>query len=493
LRLGQILLNLGNNAVKFTQSGSIHVKVEATARSDQEIRLHFSVRDTGIGMSSEQCARLFQSFSQADGSTTRKYGGTGLGLVISKRMVEMMGGNIWVVSELGQGSVFHFRLPFGLVQGAGPDDFSDSVIHGGAGEIPTAAEDVRATLRGARLLLVEDNEMNQELVLELLADAGISAALANNGAEALQLLASDGDFDGVLMDCQMPVMDGYAATRKLRSNPLWAHLPVIAMTANAMAGDRAKALEAGMNDHVAKPLNVPEMFATIARWIKPGQHRSATPEPTDRGAARALVAPMPPLVGIDTRVGLGYASGNPALYRRMLTNFLRSQTDFEQRFSSARRSADSQASAREAHTLKSTAGSIGAQGLQQAAQELEMACLQRAPQAHTDALFETVKAELWPVLASLQSLSAPSLEPVGSAPMANLANSVDVRRMLEQLHRYCQDSDSEAIELSEKLLVACAGTSSEKAASQLKRVLADFEFDQAQDLIRGLLMQLDPA
>jgi len=404
LRLSQILINLGNNAVKFTKYGEIVISVEALEQEKNNIKLHFSVRDSGVGMSPEQQTKLFQSFSQADTSTTRKYGGTGLGLVISKKLTEMMNGKIWVESEQGTGSTFHFTAHFGKQQGELSkrrssatdlgsmrvlvvDDNNSSreilssmlasfglrIDQAGTGEtallqlqqandydpyklvlmdwkmpgmdgiettrtiqsnsqlteVPTvimvtaygreeahqAAQDVNissfltkpvtpsslhdaimlamgqkisteqattnlqeeaesaiAKLHGARVLLVEDNEINQELALELLKSNGVSVEVANNGQEALDIL-SDKDFanncDGVLMDCQMPVMDGYEATRQLRKQEQFKDLPILAMTANAMLGDKEKVLAAGMNDHIAKPINIRDMFTSMANWITP--------------------------------------------------------------------------------------------------------------------------------------------------------------------------------------------------------------------------------
>jgi PAS domain S-box-containing protein len=260
-RLGQVLLNLGNNAVKFTEQGSVTVAVRVLASDAQSATLQFEVRDTGVGMSPEVQQRLFQPFTQADASTSRRYGGTGLGLAISRHLVRLMGGELRVDSTPGRGSRFSFSLRFGVQAG-----ISASLRPQAAVREPAAAGDARGRLCGARILLVEDNPINQELALALLGEAGIEVTVAGNGQEALDMLARQ-DFDAVLMDCQMPVMDGYAATRALRQLPLRNSLPVIAMTANAMVGDRDAALAAGMNDHIAKPINVQEMFATLARWV----------------------------------------------------------------------------------------------------------------------------------------------------------------------------------------------------------------------------------
>ena len=210
-----------------------------------DIKLNFQISDGGIGMNAEQQHNLFQAFSQADASITRKYGGTGLGLAICKHLLELMGGEIGVKSELGKGSVFHFHISFEL---GNDDDIIDNQL---SHPIPA---DALQSLQGARVLLVEDNEINQQVAEGLLARVGVSVVIAHHGEYALQLLQQE-DFDGILMDMQMPVMDGLEATRQIRSDQRFHDLPIIAMTANAMPGDREKCLQAGMNDHVSKPVD----------------------------------------------------------------------------------------------------------------------------------------------------------------------------------------------------------------------------------------------
>ena len=251
-RLSQVLLNLGSNAVKFTAHGEVVVAIDLVEQDDTSVRLRFEVRDTGIGMSPDEQRHLFQPFSQADASTSRRYGGSGLGLAISRQLVNLMGGELGVDSAPGRGSRFHFSLHFGLPPL--PVTVTPTLQHEG--------------LRGAEILLVEDNLFNQEVALGLLRHAGVVVSVACNGQEALDMLGRQ-RFDGVLMDCQMPLMDGYAATRALRRQPQLQGLPVIAMTANAMVGDRDKAIAAGMNDYITKPIKVHEMFATLARWVHP--------------------------------------------------------------------------------------------------------------------------------------------------------------------------------------------------------------------------------
>ena len=518
-RLGQVLLNLSNNAVKFTEHGEVTVAVTEIARDAQRVTLRFEVRDTGIGLGPEARARLFQPFTQADASTSRRYGGSGLGLAICRHLVERMGGEIGVDSEPGRGSSFHFSLPFGLqaepapppqdaelqgmrvlvvddhpaarellrtlvsafglqaetaadgaaalqrlaqadaedrpfklllldwhmpvldgigclerlgqaagrhapptvlmvtafsrdeaerqlaarrLQVAGllpkpvtPSGLLDACAHamGRPRAGPSRSEQRQellqarqAGLAGARILLVEDNPVNQELARDLLNRAGIVVSIAGDGQEALGILERE-RFDAVLMDCQMPVMDGYDATRALRRRPELQDLPVIAMTANAMAGDRQKVLEAGMNDHVAKPIRIDDLFATLARWVRP---------------ALPARAPEPPPPTLDRRAGVAALMGDEALYRRLLVMFREREADFDARFRAACDRGDGSTATRCAHDLKSAAGSLGMPALQRAAAALEEACSQGGDAAALEPLRQAAQRELAAVLDSLR-------------------------------------------------------------------------------------------
>ncbi len=263
LRLTQVLMNLGSNAVKFSDiDDQITIKIGLQKKTDEQIELLFSVHDNGIGMSEKQQEQLFKSFSQADSSTTRKYGGTGLGLFISKKITQMMGGDIWVESEHGVGSTFYFSVAFNKRAEGGKDEVQ--AVH----TIDSKIDQAIACLYGAKILLVEDNEINQEIAIDLLQMNGMAAEKANNGEEALKLL-QEKDYDGVLMDIQMPILDGYQATQKIRQQDKFKDLPVIAMSANAMKEDIEKVLAVGMNDHIAKPFEPDIMLLKMAKWIKP--------------------------------------------------------------------------------------------------------------------------------------------------------------------------------------------------------------------------------
>ena len=570
LRLSQVLLNLGYNAVKFTERGEIIIGVEAKPIGGRTAEFHFWVRDTGIGMTPEQQAKLFQSFNQADASTTRKYGGSGLGLAISRHLVEMMHGRIWVESQPGRGSTFHFTARLGLQENqrrrtaltaeelaglrvlvvddnASAREILSTIAAGLRLDVDTAEngfqaiemidrlaadgrsydlilmdwmmpgmsgvecarrirssrpdrspvvimvtsygrEDVRtdaeragvaslrimskpvtpslllnsigdvlgrrastvecrskewsealadnmAKLSGARILLVEDNEMNQELAVELLGQAGMQVAVAETGREALDILAKDDQFDGILMDCQMPVMDGYEATREIRRMPALRDLPIIAMTANAMVGDREKVLDAGMNDHIAKPLIVAAMFAVLARWITPksGTRLTARVPARSDGATE-----LPPLDGVDTRRGIATTMGNTILYRSLLIRFRETNRNFREEFERARRDGDRAGAIRCAHTLKGTAGNIGAIGVQARAEKLERACASGVASETVDALLEETAAELATVVSALEAVR--ESRPAGEEERIPVDDAV-LREVCGHLRALLQDSD----------------------------------------------------
>ncbi|QNM95075.1 response regulator [Chitinimonas koreensis] len=258
LRLGQVLVNFANNAVKFTERGGVAVRAQLQASDADAVQVRFEVEDSGIGMTAEQQAQLFQPFQQADPTTTRKYGGTGLGLAIARELATLMGGEVGVDSLPGQGSTFWFSCRLGRSRSA-------------TANAPAAADDglipaELAAIHGSRVLLVDDNPINQEIAAHLLERAGMVVDLADDGEEALAKLAQR-RYELVLMDLQMPVLDGLAATRRIRARPEWAALPVVALTANATHGDRERSREAGVSDHLAKPIEPAALFDMLLRWV----------------------------------------------------------------------------------------------------------------------------------------------------------------------------------------------------------------------------------
>jgi CheY-like chemotaxis protein len=617
LRLGQILINLANNAVKFTEYGDIIVSTELASQNEDQVTLKFSVSDTGIGLNEEQIAKLFQSFSQADTSTTRKFGGTGLGLTISKRLTEMMGGKIWVKSEPGQGSTFSFTANFGLgeekavkrlapspdlhgmkvlvvddnassrqilekilesfsfevvlaasgeeglaeLENAPKDRPYDLVIvdwkmpgidgieaakrikhHKDLGKIPpiiliTAyarddivqqaeqlglegfllkpvsqsvlfdaimqamgyedpkvsrvdqkkedkTEDLKA-IYGARVLLVEDNEINQQVAKEILESAGLNVTVANDGQEAVGAVKK-GDFDVVLMDIQMPVMNGYEATRKIREwedrgqktedrrqttedreqrtegrfqasnlQPPTSNLPIIAMTAHAMAGDEQKSIEAGMNDHITKPINPEQLFATLQKWIPPIEDR-VHKLPVKSSEVKVALQPgnlsedeLPQsLAGFDLAEGLQRLRGNQKLYKKLLVdfaaNYSKAAADIRKRLDDK----DLEQAHHLVHNLKGLAGNLAATELLAAAVELEKLIKNGNQKSRPSPIvleqkFSALDHALNQALASAKSLEAANedipmqvaLEEMSVLP-ADLANDI-----ADRMHRYAEMGD----------------------------------------------------
>ncbi|MFG6433539.1 hybrid sensor histidine kinase/response regulator [Roseateles sp. LYH14W] len=332
-RLRQVLINLAGNAVKFTAAGEVTVDMHCTPVDATSLKLQCRVVDTGIGMTAEQMQRLFQPFSQGDAAMSRRFGGTGLGLAISRQLVELMGGSIAVNSTPGQGSSFHFTVRLGR---------SDRSLAPMPAP-PVAAEQALLRLAGRRVLLVEDNEVNQVLAGELLRSvAGVALDIAGSGAEAIAAIARE-RYELVLMDVQMPGMDGYETVRRLRADPANRLLPVIAMTAHASDSDRRDCLAAGMNDFVTKPVHPDLLFRVMARWLGSG----TADLPGEPGAPVSFAA------------GLQHCFGRAELYERVIDRFLQSYggpLGLEQ----ALESGDHEAAALLLHGLLSSANSVGA-------------------------------------------------------------------------------------------------------------------------------------
>ncbi|MFI4889844.1 MAG: ATP-binding protein [Steroidobacterales bacterium] len=377
LRLEQIIVNLVSNAIKFTARGSVCVSALVKAQDASGVLLEFGVSDTGIGLQPEQTSMIFQAFSQADNSTTRQFGGTGLGLAISKRLVEKKGGSIWVNSTPGIGSTFYFTARYARADGQ-----PSPVVPVEAASFPASA---RQRLRNARILVVEDSRFNQQIVTEFLEAVGVKVTMADNGSRALQILGSEPRFDAVLMDVQMPVMDGYETTRRIRSNPDLRGIPVIAITANTLAGDRIACLKAGMNDFEAKPIDQERLYATIARWLPRG---AADPGPAGMSdTARA------PGASIDRSVLARLVNFDPVKVRRFALKFVESSRATLAEMLASNKRADLIALGRLAHRLKSAAATVGAESFATRCKDLETAC-----QNNDAALSAQIVAELEPAL-----------------------------------------------------------------------------------------------
>ena len=606
LRLGQVLINLTNNAIKFTDKGEIVVSIRLQQLEEHAAVLRVDVRDTGIGLTPPQRSKLFQAFTQADTSTTRHHGGTGLGLTISKRLVEMMEGEIDLVSEAGVGSTFFFTARFGLA--AVPRDslpvpsqfqglrvlvvddnpsareifvsmltalgFDARAVFGGVLAIGAVAQartegrpyglvlmdwkmpgmngldtlagiradaagidaapacimvtafhrealleaarqrdlpldgvlnkpvsastlldqisfvfggvtgqsrktqrqssyrDDERALRGAWLLLVEDNEVNQEVAQHILNDAGIRVDIASNGAIALAKIEENA-YDGVLMDCQMPVMDGYQATRKLRQDPRYSDLPVIAMTANAMVGDKEKCLDAGMNDFIAKPIDVAQLFGTLARWIAP-----ATPQEMAAVVAQPE-AELPVIAGLKMAEAMRRVGGNATLMRKLLDRFVETQFDAMQRIVAAIENNQLETAIREAHTLKGLAGNIGAGGLADSAARVEHLLSLGSHDGLPQALAACTLAldELVPKIVLAMQSRGNVVEP-GST----VAAPVDRARLeagLRELSQLLQQDDAQAVKHLDGIGPVLVAAGQAEHARQLKRMLGQYDFEGA--------------
>lgn len=505
LRISQILTNYCSNAIKFTHQGEILVTAEVEEKMQDKVKIKFSVKDTGIGLTEEQKDKLFSSFSQADLSTTRKYGGTGLGLTISKRLAEMMDGSAWVESEYGRGSTFYFSAVLGVqknqkekelipeidlrgikvlvcddnetsrlilkealeafsfkpfLTSSGKEaireitenidepynlvimDWSMPELDGlqaseiilqnkniktpiiimvsafGKDEVSRKAHEIGiksflnkpvtnstlfdaimevfgkesrkkfvridsgdrykdelSKISGARILLAEDNEINQQVAVELLNGTGFIVDVANNGMESVDILMKAGElpeYDLVLMDIQMPVMDGYTASEEIRKLENCRELPIIAMTADVMEGVRERCRECGMNDYITKPINPEELFNTLLKWIKPGV-RQIVSKPAPEEKIDVDSEQIPEIKGIDTGAGLKRVADNRKLYRSLLNKFTRDFADSYRELNRLAAIEDWEAAQHLAHTVKGVAGNLGAKNIEKSAADLEMA------------------------------------------------------------------------------------------------------------------------
>jgi PAS domain S-box-containing protein len=362
-RVRQALLNYAGNAVKFTAAGHVTLRAQLLEQRGERLLLRFEVEDTGVGVDAEQMPRLFEAFEQADISTTRKHGGTGLGLAITRRLAALMGGEAGATSTPGEGSIFWFTVCLGRGKPLRP----------GAPELAQAEAELRLRHAGARVLLAEDNYVNREVAVELLRGVGLQVDVAENGRIALEKLQQQ-PYDLVLMAVQMPVMDGLAATRALRARPELATLPVLAMTANAFAEDRATCLAAGMDDFVAKPVDPEGMYATLLKWL-PGTHAVAAPQqPAATVAAQGADLPSRLALhpGVDVAAALSNLPGMEDRYESLLQLFATHHGEDAAKLASQLEQGDVRAATLTAHSLKGVAATLGATELAAAARELEV-------------------------------------------------------------------------------------------------------------------------
>jgi PAS domain S-box-containing protein len=512
LRVGQVINNLVGNAIKFTAHGEVHVRIEVLKKADDQVVLRVAVRDTGIGLSKEQADRLFQPFVQADASITRKFGGTGLGLTISKRLVELMGGEIVVSALPGQGSTFSFTASFGVatqskeVQRQEPGANLQNQESRPAPLTATTFRDTRSTLsciRGARILLAEDNELNQQVAREFLAKGGLTVVIANNGQEAVDAVLRQ-SFDVVLMDLHMPVMDGFEATRRIHALAGLEHLPIIAMTAAAMSQDRAASTAAGMIAHVAKPIDPQELADTLVRWVKPRQPVAEAEEPAAEAQNRAdepialeadaiaaqaeVLALEQALPGCLVREALARMGENVPLYRRLLRSFAQNRASTADHLQALLARSDHESLYQLAHGLKGEAGNLGIDAVRDAADALAKAVRgaesQRLPEL-TQALAACCQQSI-SLLGGLQAQASPA------SPDVLVDQPLQIERLrplLEQLEPLLEVKSFGARAVVREVADLLKGTALASHFTDIDQSVSTLAYDHALSKLRELLKQ----
>lgn len=474
LRLKQILVNLISNAIKFTEEGEIHVNLTTVKRKMEQVKLHFSIQDTGIGISPKATVHLFDAFTQADSTTTRKFGGTGLGLAICKRLVEMMGGEIWIESQLGKGSTFNFTVLLRCLDTTYISPRQNQQID----TCSNKTNEPIQNLRGARILLVEDNVINQKVAREILENAGLFVKIANNGKEALAEIAAHTDtgFDAILMDIQMPEMDGYKATQFIRQQH--SNLPIIAMTAHAMSGDKKKCLAADMNDYVSKPIDVDKLFSTLQKWIKP-KNRTAPIHPlreSEESSSERLPDELP---GIHIKSALNRLGGNKKLFKTLLKEFDRDYQNAADDISKVLDKQDFKTALLLSHTLKGVAGNISAYQLQGAARDLEGA-IEQARLDDLNLFMDNVQNALAQLLKSIQGLKSKEIkEDISSYTETSLDKTIVVP-LLTELTEIIKSGNVAFEQTLEALIKSLRGVVGfAKELKQLEACLDRFDFEGA--------------
>ena len=500
LRLRQILVNLVSNAIKFTEQGTVLVAIEVEEQGEEHCRLRFLVKDTGIGIAPEHLELIFSAFVQADSSATRQYGGTGLGLSISSRLAQLMGGTLEAQSTVGAGSTFALTLPFALdPQAAGQGQAGRGAMDGEGEALdlcpgcPTTPVDYG--LAGARILLVEDNAINRQVAMEILAMANIEIEVAVNGLEAVTAVES-GHYDAVLMDIQMPEMDGFTATAIIRGRLGRHDLPIIAMTAHAMAEHRKKCLAAGMNDFVSKPIDGRQLFALLGRWLRPRQPKAGAPpervvvpppvSAAEGGDGRPADAVGEQCAVLDVDDGVQRLMGNRALYLRLLAEFRQEYPAAGEEVGSMAGQGRLEEAKRLVHTVKGVAGNLGARGLRRAAMELEAVFRGGQLAAREGALAAFAQA-VDEVMAVIDSLQPPVADTRAAGAVPPQPPSPRVLQELDQQFLFLDDQLARnmfgAVSDLEALTTQFGSYCDPKQLAAMRRCLDRFDFRGARQLL----------
>ncbi|NLX52014.1 MAG: response regulator [Deltaproteobacteria bacterium] len=475
LRLGQVLLNLVNNAVKFTSAGHVFLRVKAQDITDDDCLIKFSVEDTGIGMTPEHLSKLFKPFSQADTSITRRFGGTGLGLAICKHLVEMMGGSIQVESRMGAGTTFSFAVAFarGREGGESPAD-ADAAMTWAVDQ--SRGRRAYQAIRGARILLVEDNPINQELAAEILKEIGLAVDIAADGSDALERLRL-APCDLVLMDIQLPGMSGLETARHIRKDDRLRRLPIVAMTAHDSVRAKKDCLEAGMNDYIAKPLDIDLLLSVLVKWL------------ASRPAAEM---PSPPgfLPGIDIARGLARLEGNVSLYHRLLDAFVDHYETVEDAISLLMEQNDDRRAAAKAHAVKGAAANLSLDDVAEAAGRLEKA-LRAGARNNSLVALKVLAGQITVACRSIRSLPRPAQESPPAAPAATSIDPDAFAAALGGLYSSLLRQDLKALAQFEALKKNFAGSELDQRLRQMDAVFADLDFENARKALSALAEQFN--
>jgi CheY-like chemotaxis protein len=346
------------------------------------------------------------------------------------------------------------------------------------------------SIRGAHVLLAEDNKINQQVAEELLAQAGLKVTIANNGREAVEMLEDKNEYEAVLMDMQMPEMDGYEATRAIRQNPEFADLPIIAMTANVMAGDREKCLEAGMNDHVAKPIEPDKLFKTLVQWIAPRDPEATQAEFESSGEKIAEDNLPGNLAGIDIAEGLRRVGGNRKLYRKLLVEFYQDHREDIQAIRKALDQDDLETAQRIAHTIKGVSGSIGAGDLQRDAASLETSFKEGQQDLYPE-LIARLENALAPVMQGLEVLAASGETEDPAAKDGGPMDVAAILPLLDELQTLLEEMDPEAEDKVTDLKAQLVGGAHQKLVIKLSKQVGEFEFEDARETLAKLRKVLE--